>query len=68
MLIVDPNHWLEDDGCLPASNPRLRRQALRVARLVEYGGPLKTGQFRNTRTHLAGGPEAPGTLPPGSSS
>jgi hypothetical protein len=40
MLIVDPHHWLDENGDLPVDNPRLRRQVLRVARLIEYGGPL----------------------------
>lgn len=45
-LVVDPWHWLEPDGSLPTS--RLRRQALRVARLIEYGADLEPGEFRPT--------------------
>jgi hypothetical protein len=48
MLVVDPRHWLMEDGDLPKTNLRLRRQALRVARLIEYGGPLAVGESRET--------------------
>lgn len=48
MLIVDPWHWLTKDGSLPDAPPRLRRNALMVARLIEYGGPLEAGQCRET--------------------
>lgn len=40
MLVVDPWHWLTEDGHFPDNNMRLRRQILRIARLIEYGGPL----------------------------
>ena len=45
---IDIRHWLASDGELPANNLRLRRQALRVARLIEAGGPLEPGQYRET--------------------
>ena len=48
MLIVDPWHWLDKDGDLPVDNARLRRQVLRVARLIEYGGPLLPLHTRET--------------------
>jgi hypothetical protein len=48
MLIVDPHHWLAQDGSLPSTNLRLRRQVLRIARLIEYGGPLQVGASRET--------------------
>ena len=48
MLIVDPWHWLNADGSLPVNNLPLRRQVLRVARLIEYGGPLAQGNTRET--------------------
>lgn len=48
MLIVDPWHWLAEDGSIPASNPRLRTNVLKVARLIEYEGPLARGQARET--------------------
>ena len=47
-LVVDPFHWLHEDGSLPHENPRLRRQVLRVARLIEYGGPLRSLESRET--------------------
>lgn len=47
-LIVDINHWLEEDGELPTTNLRLRRNALRIVRFVEYGGPLKKLEGRLT--------------------
>jgi hypothetical protein len=42
---VDIRDWLEPNG---DPHPRLRRQALRMARLIEYGGPLQQGQMRET--------------------
>lgn len=42
MLVVDPWHGLTEDGHLPDDNMRLRRRVLRIARLIEYGGPLAT--------------------------
>lgn len=47
LLIVDPNHWLDEHGNLP-EEPRLRRRILRVARFIEYGGPMPGGSFRET--------------------
>jgi hypothetical protein len=43
--VIDIRHWLDDDG-LPARP--VRKQALRAARLVEYGGPLELGHSRAT--------------------
>lgn len=48
MLVVDPHHWLADDGSLPTDNLRLRRQILRVVRLIESGAPLAPGTLRET--------------------
>ncbi len=48
MLIVDPHHWLDENGDLPVDNARLRRQVLRVARLIEYGGPVAELHTRET--------------------
>jgi hypothetical protein len=48
MLVVDPRHWLDANGTLPTDNLRLRRQVLRVARFIEYGGPLKPLECRET--------------------
>ena len=48
MLVVDPWHWLEPEGSLPEDNPRLRRQVLRVARIIEYGAGLAPGEMRLT--------------------
>jgi len=47
-LIVDIRHWLDERGDLPRVNLQIRRQALRIAQLIEAGGPLETGQFRET--------------------
>lgn len=47
-LIVDPWHWLEDDGTLPEKHPQLRRPLLRIARYVEYGASLQPGGLRRT--------------------
>ena len=65
MLVVDPSHWLDADGSLPTGNPQLRRQMLRVARLIEYGGPLKRGESRETLIDCARRPNrkpCPGLL------
>jgi hypothetical protein len=48
VLVVDAWHWLNEDGSLPADNPRLYRRVLRVARIIEYGGPLKANETRET--------------------
>ena len=48
MLVVDPWHWLEEDGSVSRANRRLRRNVTRVAQLIEYGGPLLPGQVRET--------------------
>jgi hypothetical protein len=47
-LAVDPWHWLDKDGHLPLAPARLRRLALRVARIIEYGGPLAPGHTLET--------------------
>jgi hypothetical protein len=47
-LIVDIRHWLDERGELPQDNLRVRRQALRIAQLIEAGGPLDSGQIRET--------------------
>src|SRR3990172_12235321 len=46
-LIVDINHWLVGDD-LPDGPPRLRRNALRIVRFIEYGGPLPQLHGRET--------------------
>ena len=46
MLVVDPWHWLTEDGSLPVDNPRLYRRVLRVAQFIEYGGTLQPGEMR----------------------
>lgn len=43
--VVNLTHWLDDDGW-PATP--VRRQALKIARMVEYGGPLGVGYSRPT--------------------
>jgi hypothetical protein len=48
MLIVDPWHWLTEDGEVPVAPPRLRTNALRVARLIEYGSLLQPGVVLET--------------------
>jgi hypothetical protein len=44
-LSVDILHWLDEIGC-PAEP--VRRKALWVARMIEYGGPLEAGFMRHT--------------------
>ena len=59
MLVVDPRHWLMEDGDLPKTNLRLRRQALRVARLIDYGGPLAVGESREPLVECTKRPARP---------
>jgi hypothetical protein len=65
MLIVDPWHWLDKNGELPVDNARIRRQVLRIARLIEYGGPLQPLHTRETLVECSkrpGGKPCPGLL------
>jgi hypothetical protein len=48
VLVVDPWLWLEKDGSFPTNNLRLRRRIIRIARFIEYGGPLRPGESRET--------------------
>ena len=48
MLVVDPWHWLNEDGSLPYENPRLLKRMLRIARFIEYGGELAPNTMRET--------------------
>jgi hypothetical protein len=46
--VVDADHFLTD-GDLPHSGPLpFRRQALIVARFIEYAGPIEQGSTRET--------------------
>ena len=56
-LIVDIRHLLDANGELPTANLQLRQQALRVARLIEYGGPLQVGEFRETLVECSARPK-----------
>jgi hypothetical protein len=46
-LVVNINDWLVGDD-LPVGPPRLRRNALRIVRLIEYGAPLPQLHGRET--------------------
>jgi len=48
MLIVDMRDWIDDRGEIPLEPARFRRSALRLAQLIEYGGPLKVDETRET--------------------
>jgi hypothetical protein len=48
MLVVDPWHWLTEDGSFLFDNPRLYRRMLRIARFIEYGGQLQKNEMRET--------------------
>jgi hypothetical protein len=48
MLVVDPWHWLDSNGSFPVDKPRLYRRILRVAQLIEAGGPLPSMHSRQT--------------------
>ena len=47
-LVVNPNDWLDEHGNFPDDNPRLRRNILRIAQFIEYGGTLRPGESRET--------------------
>jgi hypothetical protein len=47
-LYVDPWHWLMPDGELPEDNIRIRRNLLKVARVIEYGALLQKNEGRET--------------------
>jgi len=51
-LVVDIRHWLNESGLLPTDNLRLRRVALRIATLIEYGGPMEQLEGRMTMVEL----------------
>ena len=53
MFVVDPWHWLTEEGDLLRDNPRLYRRMLRVARVIEYGGTLKKNETRETLLECA---------------
>lgn len=46
-LVVDITDWLDGDD-LPVGPPRLRRNALRIVRFIEYGGSLQQLHGRET--------------------
>jgi len=48
MLVVNIGDWLGENGDVPLKPERLRRNAVRVAQIIEYGGPLEPGQMRET--------------------
>ena len=48
MLFVDPWHWMSEDEWFPDDNPTLRKNQLRVARLIEYGAELEPREMRLT--------------------
>jgi hypothetical protein len=48
MLVVNPWHWLTKDGGFIVEEPRLYRRMFRIARVIEYGGPLQRGKMRET--------------------
>ncbi len=57
MLVVDPWHWLTEEGDFLRDNPRLYRRMLRVARVIEYGGKLKKTETRETLLECARRPK-----------
>jgi hypothetical protein len=48
MLVVNPWHWLTKDGSIPEEHPEIRRNLLRVARVIELGAEVPRGHFRDT--------------------
>ena len=43
--VINIQHWLDENG---EPVQAIRKQVLRVARLIEYGGPLEVGHARAT--------------------
>ena len=63
-FITDIRHFLDERGQLPLDG-RARRHAIRLAQLVEAGGSLDVGQFRETLVSCTGRPNhksCPGLL------
>ena len=52
-LIVDPWHWLTPGGEIPDGEPGLRRNVLKVARVIEYGADLSRNEGRGTLIECA---------------
>jgi len=48
MLVVDPTQLLAPDGQIAKSDPRKFDITLRIARFIEYGGPLRKMESRET--------------------
>lgn len=64
-LTVDPRHWLDEHGNIPLEPARLRRNMLRIARIIEYGGPLNSGTMLETLIECSRKPkrkQCPGLL------
>ena len=61
-LVVDPWHWLTEDGRFLVDNPILYRRMLRIARFIEYGGPLKSNETRETLMECKRRPKGRGCI------
>jgi hypothetical protein len=48
LLVVDPRHWLTEDGAFVHEPRHLYRQMLRIAQFIEAGGPLPKDTTRET--------------------
>lgn len=48
MLVVDPWHWLDENGCFPADHPKLWPKLLRIAHFVDSGSDLQPKHGRET--------------------
>ncbi len=46
--VINPWHWLNEDGSFHEHDARLRNKVIRVAQCIEYGGPLARGEARET--------------------
>lgn len=45
---INATHWITDGDTIPEKPPAFRRNVLRVARFIEYGGPLAPLHSRET--------------------
>lgn len=60
MYVIDPWHWMDPNTVFPQDNHAVRRNLLRVARIIEYGAGLQPDQARLTLVECA---KRPGRKP-----
>ncbi len=48
MLVVNPWHWLEEDGSFPAGHPKLWPKLIRIGQFIQMGYDLERNYGRET--------------------